>query len=141
MGKKLDQLSGRKILEYDVISKLLPDKKKRVSMPVIANQKTVTVQSLLKEGENGGYFSGRPTIFMNQFECMMELVKLHLEQGDAVNLGGYLRIQPVLNGKIGATHELTRENSLAVRVTALSKLKLSLISFAWRRRGTRVKEL
>ena len=141
MGKKLDQLSGRKILEYDVISKLLPDKKKRVSMPVIANQKTVTVQSLLKEGENGGYFSGRPTIFMNQFECMMELVKLHLEQGDAVNLGGYLRIQPVLNGKIGATHELTRENSLAVRVTALSKLKLSLTSFAWRRRGTRVKEL
>ncbi len=141
MGKKLDKLCGRQVLEYEIISKVLPDQKKKVSMPVIANQKTVTVKSLLREGEQGGYFSGRANIFMNQFECMMELVKLHLEQGDAVNLGGYLRIQPVLNGKVGSSRELTRENSLAIRVTALSKLKLSLTNFAWRLRGSRVKSL
>ena len=141
MAKKLDKVGDKSVIEYDITQRKLPGQKKPVDLPYIVGQKTVSVKTLLKEGENGGYFSGRPTIFMNQFECMMELVKLHLEQGDAVNLGGYLRIQPVLNGKIGATHELTRENSLAVRVTALSKLKLSLISFAWRRRGTRVKEL
>ena len=141
MGKKLEKLGPKLILEYDIVNKALPGQKKTVAMPVIVHQKTITMKNLLKEGEIGGYFTGRPHLFLSQFESMMELVKVHLEQGEAVNLGGYLRIQPVLNGKVGASHELTQENTLAVRVTALSKLKLSLTNFAWRLRGTRVKAL
>ncbi len=141
MAKKLEKVGDKCIIEYDITQRKLPGQKKTLEYPYIVGQKTVSIKALLKEGEASEYFTGRPHLFLSQFESMMELVKLHLEQGDAVNLGGYLRIQPVLNGKVGSSRELTRENSLAIRVTALSKLKLSLTNFAWRLRGSRVKSL
>ncbi len=141
MAKKLDKVGSKSVIEYDVTLRQLPGQKKALAYPYIVGQKTVSMKDLLKEGEASEYFTGRPHIFLSQFESMMELVKHHLEQGDAVNLGGYLRITPVLNGKLGASRELTRENTLAVRVTALSKLKVKLTNFAWRLRGDRVKRI
>ena len=71
----------------------------------------------------------------------MKLVKEHLEQGDAVNLGGYMRLQPTLKGHVGFSCELTSKNALSIRITTLSKLKLNLENFAWRLVGGRAKKV
>lgn len=71
----------------------------------------------------------------------MSRISDYLGEGKAVNLGGYFRIQPYLTGNVNETGVLTQKNKLAVRITALAKLKMRLSSFAWRLKGDRVKRL
>lgn len=142
MSKKVEEVSDRKVLEYAVVGIRHPSKKTVTEVPRIVGQRTVGLDELIKRADRGGYMSVSANLFKSQFESVMALVKDYLEEGNAVNLGGYLRIQPYLKGNVNAAHELTRENNkLAVRVTPLSKLQLKLRSFAWRLKGSRVKEV
>ncbi len=141
MSKKVEEVGDRKVLEYAVVAFTHPIKKTVTKVPRIVGQRTVGLDELIRQAERGGYTTISANLFKAQFESVMALVKDYLEAGNAVNLGGYLRIQPFLTGNVNAANELTRANKLAVRVTPLSKLQLKLRSFAWRLRGSRVKEL
>ena len=141
MSKKVEKVGNRKVLEYAVVEFKHPSKKTVTNVPRIVGQRTVGMDELIERAERGGYTTIRANLFKAQFESVMALVKDCLEAGNAVNLGGYLRIQPFLTGNVNAANELTQANELAVRVTPLSKLKLKLRSFAWRLRGSRVKKL
>ena len=141
MGKKVEKVDSKKVIEYTVTSRRILNNPKKVDMPRIVNQRTVSLATLLKEGEEGRYFTSRPYIFEQEFAGLMKLVKEHLEQGDAVNLGGYMRLQPTLKGHVGFSCELTSKNALSIRITTLSKLKLNLENFAWRLVGGRAKKV
>ena len=69
------------------------------------------------------------------------MVQECLESGDSVNLDGYLRLQPFLKAKVDEKGEVTKSNKLVVRASPLAKLDLSVTSFAWRLKGSRVKRL
>ena len=141
MSKKVEDVGHRKVLEYAVVGIRHPSKKTVTEVPRIVGQRTVGLDELVERADRGGYMSVSANLFKSQFESVMALVKDYLEEGNAVNLGGYLRIQPYLTGNVNVAHELTRENKLAIRVTPLSKLQLKLRSFAWRLKGSRVKEV
>ena len=141
MSKKVEEVGRRKVLEYAVVEFTHPIRKTVTKVPRIVGQRTVGLNELIERAERGGYSSIRAPLFKAQFESVMELVKDYLEEGNAVNLGGYLRIQPYLMGNVNAEDKLTRANELAVRVAPLRKLRLKLNSFAWRLKGSRVKEV
>ena len=141
MSKKVEDVGHRKVLEYAVVGIRHPSKKTVTEVPRIVGQRTVGLDELVERADRGGYMSVSANLFKSQFESVMALVKDYLEEGNAVNLGGYLRIQSYLTGNVNVAHELTRENKLAIRVTPLSKLQLKLRSFAWRLKGSRVKEV
>ena len=132
MSKKQTEVSGNKVLEYELIDFRHPIRKTVTRVPRIIGQKTVGFDELVKRAKSRG---------LSQFECLMELVQECLESGDAVNLDGYLRLQPFLKGKVDEKGEVTKSNKLVVRASPLAKLDLSVTSFAWRLKGSRVKRL
>lgn len=141
MSKKLDFIGSKPVLEYTVVETPNLRNGKTTKVPRLIEQETVSLREVLERASGYGYILGQPTLFLHQFETMMSIVMGFLEEGKAVNLGGYLRIQPHLKGNVNETGLVTRSNKLAVRVTALARLKMSLQSFAWRLRGDRAREL
>ncbi len=142
MSKKQTEVSGNKVLEYELIDFRHPIRKTVTHVPRIIGQKTVGFDELVKRAKSRGLSTiGSETLFKAQFECLMELVQECLGSGDAVNLDGYLRLQPFLKGKVDEKGEVTKSNKLVVRASPLAKLDLSVTSFAWRLKGSRVKRL
>ena len=141
MTEKRTKVCSKKVLEYTVIPTPVGASKRLVKVPRITEQATVSMDELLEKAKESGYITSQPSYFKSQFEVMMSLVMDYLESGKAVNLDGYLRIQPYLKGNVNETGKLTRNNALAVRVTTLSKMKMHLSKFAWRLKGDRVKVL
>ena len=141
MGEKVDQFYSRSVLEYTVVKTPHAQTKKITCVPRIADQETVTLDELITRATSCGYLLARPSHVKAQVETLMSLISDYLEEGKAVNLGGYFRIQPYLTGNVNETGMLTQKNKLAVRITALAKLKMRLESFAWRLKGDRVKRM
>ena len=141
MGEKVDEFYSRRVLEYNVVRTIHARTKKPLKVPRIADQETVTLDDLIARATSCGYLLARPSHVKAQVETLMSLITDYLAEGKAVNLGGYFRVQPYLTGNVNETGRLTPKNKLAVRITALAKLKMRLTSFAWRLKGDRVKKL
>lgn len=141
MGKKVEEFASKKVLEYIEVKMPSANGKRGARVPRIARQETMTLNQVIERALGQGYAIGRPNFFKSQFESLMATVMDCLEEGVSVNLGGYFRIQPYLQGALDASGELTRKNKLSVRVTPLSKMKMDLHAFSWRRKGQRVKPL
>lgn len=141
MGKKVEKFGAKKVLEYIEVEMPPANGKRGARVPRIVSQETLTINQVINRALERGYAIGRPNFFKAQFESLMATVMDCLEEGVSVNLGGYFRIQPHLQGTLDASGELTRKNRLSVRVTPLSKMKIELSSFSWRRKGCRVKSL
>lgn len=139
MGTKLESIGSRQVLEYTVVKFRHPSKKTVTQVPRIIGQPTIDLDEIVHMMTYERTMS--ETLFKAQFANVMEHVKEYLEKGYAVNLGGYLRIQPYLKGNVNESGEISpATNELAVRVSPLAKLKLKLRSFVWRLKGDRVKD-
>lgn len=141
MSKKISKLYSQKILEYTVVSTPNKQTGKVARVPRLATPKTVEMDELLARATMMGGIPGGAFVVRTQFELLMSVVKSFLEEGKAVNLDGYFRIQPYLTGKVDKTGRVSGKNGLVVRLTALAKLKMNIRSFAWRRKGDRAKEI
>lgn len=141
MSKKKLEDRGKTIVEYTIRSVRLPRTGKETNVPRIANMETVSMKTLIHKARECGQFHSTELIFETDFHIMMTIVKETLEKGKAVNLGGYMRLEPNLKGNVNETGKLTNANSLAIKVRALSKLKLNLTSFLWRLKGDRFKPI
>lgn len=139
MSKKVQKKENKAVVEYAVVSLPHPVTGKTKNVPRIAGQRTVGLDTLIARLEQGNAANTSKILLKTHFEMIMGEVRRALEQGEAVNVDGYFRMQPYLKGSVSTAGELTSKNTLAVRMTPLSKLKLSLSSFAWRLKGSRAK--
>ena len=142
MGQKLEAKGSKKVLEYKAVQIRYPQTGRKIIVPRIENQKTITMDMLMERAEQQGYTFGRSHMFQAQFDSVMEMVKEYLLEGYAVNLGGYMRLQLCLTGNLNEKKLITPENNdLELKISPLRKLKLKLQNFAWRLKGDRLKEL
>ena len=141
MGKKLDDDMSRKVLEYIEVQMPPANGKPGARVPRIVTPRTLTLNQVVNRAVSQGYTLGQPNFFKAQFESVMAAVMDCLAEGNAVNLGGYFRIQPHLQGKVNAEGLLTRKNRLCVRVTTLAKMKMNITDFSWRRQGGHLRPL
>ena len=141
MSKKRDEKRGKTVLEYTIVETPNLKTGKKTKVPRIANMKTNMMSSLIKRAKATGQFHSSEISFEADFHIMMSIVRETLEKGEAVNLGGYLRLEPCLKGTVNKKGLITEENELAIKVRALKNLKLELHDFAWRLKGDRVKVL
>ena len=141
MGKKLDEVRSKKVLEYSVVKVKHPSSRKEIYQPRIDKQQTITMERLMERAEMQGYTFARSHLFQAQFDSVMTLVQEYLLEGYSVNLGGYMRLQLCLTGNLNEKKLITPENNkLEVKISPLRKLKLKLQNFAWRLKGDRLKE-
>ena len=138
MSKKLEVYANRKILEYQVVNFKHPIRKTETHTPRILGQKTVGFNELIKGAKDRSATMGNEEFLKSQFECVMGMVLEHLKRGNAVNLDGYLRLQPFLKGSVEKDGRLSSKNKLVVRVSPLARLNLSTSDFSWRLKGDRV---
>jgi hypothetical protein len=142
MGQKLEAVRSKKVIEYKAVEIRYPQTGRKIIVPRIDNQKTITMDMLMQRAEQRGYMFGRDHMFRAQFDSMMEMVKEYLLEGYAVNLDGYMRFQLCLTGNLNEKKLITVENNdLELKISPLRKLKLKLKNFAWRLKGDRLKEL
>lgn len=139
MSDKVSEKASRQVIEYAVVSLKHPVTGKPKDVPRIVGQNTVSLDLLIKRLLSGTAASRDGILIKTHFEMVMGEARRALLAGEAVNLGGYLRLQPYLKGNVGSNGQLTSKNSLAVRVTPLNRIKLALSAFAWRLRGDRAK--
>jgi hypothetical protein len=142
MGKKLEEVRSKKVLEYKAVEIAHPSNGKRIFVPRIDKQQTITMERLIQRAADQGYMIGKGNLFQSQFDCIMTLVQEYLLEGYSVNLGGYMRLQLCLTGNLNEKKLITPENNkLELKISPLRKLKLKLQNFAWRLKGDRLKEL
>ena len=141
MGKKLEESGHRKVLEYIVEERVIPQTGKTIKVPRIADMETIKMDRLLEIGVERRYFSDRDFVMRTSFRSLMALVKDLLVQGKAVNLDGYFRLEPRLTGNVNATGKISKEaNPLEIKVRVLKEMKLEYRDYAWRLKGDRVQK-
>ena len=141
MGKKLDKQGDKKVIEYVVESKFQPLTGKTIEVPRIVDMPTMKMEALIRRGIEQGYFREREDLVLADFRTMMSLVIKTLQEGTAVNLDGYMRLEPYLKGNVNETGKTTREaNPLALKVKVLKKLKLPYTTYEWRLKGGRIQK-
>ena len=141
MGKKLDKQGDKKVIEYVVESKFQPLTGKTIEVPRIVDMPTMKMEALIAKGIERGYFREREDLVLADFRTMMSLVIKTLQEGTAVNLDGYMRLEPYLKGNVNETGKTTREaNPLALKVKVLKKLKLPYTTYEWRLKGSRIQK-
>ena len=141
MGKKLDKQGDKKVIEYVVESKFQPLTGKTIEVPRIVDMPTMKMEALIRRGIEQGYFREREDLVLADFRTMMSLVIKTLQEGTAVNLDGYMRLEPYLKGNVNETGKTTREaNPLALKVKVLKKLKLPYTTYEWRLKGSRIQK-
>ena len=139
MGKKKEQIRDRKVLEYVVEEKVHPLSRRKSKVPRIVGMPTVKMDALIERGIRQGYFHDREDFVLANFRAMMSLVIKTLEEGNAVNLDGYLHLEPYLTGNVNEAGKTTKEaNPVALKVKALKKMKLEYWQYEWRLKGGRV---
>ncbi len=142
MGKKLEEVRSKKVLEYKAVKAIHPSTHEEIYLPRIDKQQTITMEKLIQRAADQGYMIGKGNLFESQFDCIMTLVQEYLLEGYSVNLGGYMRLQLCLTGNLNEKKLITPENNkLELKISPLRKLKLKLQNFAWRLKGDRLKEL
>lgn len=141
MSKKLDKQGDKKVIEYVVESKFQPLTGKTIEVPRIVDMPTMKMEALIRRGIEQGYFREREDLVLADFRTMMSLVIKTLQEGTAVNLDGYMRLEPYLKGNVNETGKTTREaNPLALKVKVLKKLKLPYTTYEWRLKGGRIQK-
>ena len=141
MSKKLDKQGDKKVIEYVVESKFQPLTGKTIEVPRIVDMPTMKMEALIRRGIEQGYFREREDLVLADFRTMMSLVIKTLQEGTAVNLDGYMRLEPYLKGNVNETGKTTREaNPLALKVKVLKKLKLPYTTYEWRLKGSRIQK-
>ncbi len=141
MGKKLEHQRDKKVIEYVVDSKFQPLTGKTVEVPRIVDMPTIKMEDLIAKGIERGYFRERADWVLADFRTMMSLVIKTLQEGAAVNLDGYMRLEPYLKGNVNERGKTTRDaNPLALKVKVLKKLKLSYTTYEWRLKGSRIQK-
>ena len=141
MGKKLEESGHRKVLEYIVEERVIPQTGKTIKVPRIADMETIKMDRLLEIGVERRYFSDRDFVMRTSFRSLMALVKDLLIQGKAVNLDGYFRLEPRLTGNVNATGKISKDaNPLEIKVRVLKEMKLEYRDYAWRLKGDRLQK-
>ena len=141
MGKKLEKRRDKRVLEYVVEEKKHPRTGKRTKLPRIVDMPTAKMEDLINKGIQQGYFREREHLVLADFRTMMSLVIKTLEEGTAVNLDGYMRLEPYLTGNVNASGKTTKDaNPLALKVKPLKKLKLEYTDYEWRLKGDRIQK-
>ena len=113
----------------DADKRIVEDKRR----PYIVERRIYNLDELVKFALDNNYIEGA------KYELAKGIVKGAIEAeralvlaGNAVSVDGWVKYEPRLKGSVDATKRvLTKDNALAMGISALKEMKLTLDAFAW----------
>ena len=121
-------------LQWKPVSGRNPATGDAIERPQLTNLKTCYATQVVKRALERGYIRGQLEDMKGVANGLYEAEAKLLEEGNAVNTG-WLRMEPMLTGKLDETNTITDANDLKLSITPLEALKLSKSNFTFKNTG------